>query len=209
MNMMHDDVIDSRDVMERIAELQDARMPWLAGLNMAGYMPDEQPSPCASWAEARGLLVEELEDRRAHTCTGSDDPTLQDIADALHYLNGLEGDTEFTVYAAGYAYSVNTSEHDGLDQDDYEELRDLLELSKECENLASAWLHGEPLIARTYFVQYIEDLIDECYELPKEFHRGGWPYRYITIDYQAAADEAEGDYTSVEYQGREFLIRSF
>ena len=201
MDMMHDDVIDSRDILERIEELQDARMPWTAIWNMAGYMPDEQPSRCWSWADAVEELVAVLEDRRAHDAHG-------DIDDALHYLNGLEGDTEFTVYAAGYAYSVNTSEHDGLDQDDYEELRNLVSLSKECENLTSAWIHGEPLIARDGFGRYIEDLIDECASLPKEFHRGGWPWRHMLIDYQAAADEAEGDYIGVEFQGREFLIRS-
>ena len=82
-------------------------------------------------------------------------------------------------------------------------------LADEAEPESSDWEHGETLIARSYFVKYITDLIHDCYEMPKEMTSGNWPYRHITIDYEAAAKEAEQDYASVDFDGVEYLIRSW
>ncbi len=90
--------------------------------------------------------------------------------------------------------------------DERSELASLIKVWRECENL-SDWTHGEQLIRRSYFVDYISQLIDECYELPKELTTGNWPYRHITIDYEAAADEAEDDYMIVDFNGVDYLIR--
>jgi hypothetical protein len=68
------------------------------------------------------------------------------------------------------------------------------------------WYPGY-LIARDHFVAYIEELIDDCYEMPKEMKSGAWPWRHVSIDYEAAAKEAEQDYTSIDFDGREFLYR--
>ena len=57
------------------------------------------------------------------------------------------------------------------------------------------------------FVRHIRDLIDECYEMPKETQSGQWPYRHITIDYAAAADEARQDYYEVDFDGVTYLCR--
>lgn len=57
------------------------------------------------------------------------------------------------------------------------------------------------------FEDYIKDLIDECYEMPKEMESGQWPYRHITIDYAAAADEARQDYYEVDFDGVTYLCR--
>lgn len=57
------------------------------------------------------------------------------------------------------------------------------------------------------FENYIRDLIDECYEMPKEMKSGQWPYRHITIDYEAAADEARCDYYEVDFDGVTYLCR--
>ncbi len=87
------------------------------------------------------------------------------------------------------------------------ELATLRALADEAED-SSDWIHGEQLIRRSYFVDYIAEIIDDCYELPKELTSGNWPYRHITIDYEAAAQEAEQDYISVDFDGVEYLIRS-
>lgn len=89
-----------------------------------------------------------------------------------------------------------------------EELCALVSLAKEVEPESSDWEHGETLIRRSYFVDYISDLIHDCYPMPKEMHSGNWPFRHITIDYEAAANEAEQDYISVDFDGVEYLIRS-
>lgn len=70
------------------------------------------------------------------------------------------------------------------------------------------WQHGETLIRRSYFVEYISELINDCYPIPKEMTGGEWPWRHVTIDYEAAADEAESDYIAVDFDGVAYLIRA-
>ncbi len=94
-----------------------------------------------------------------------------------------------------------------FDEDKGNELDTLRELAAEAES-SPDWIHGETLIRASYFVQYITDLIDDCYDLPKELTSGQWPYRHITIDFEAAAKEAEQDYMSVDFGGVEYLIRA-
>jgi uncharacterized protein (DUF1330 family) len=93
------------------------------------------------------------------------------------------------------------------DSDEFAELEALRELAAEAES-SPDWIHGEQLIRASYFVQYITELIDDCYGLPKELTSGDWPYRHITIDFEAAAKEAEWDYNSVDFDGVEYLIRA-
>lgn len=87
------------------------------------------------------------------------------------------------------------------------ELAALRALADEAED-SSDWIHGEQLIRRSYFVNYIAEMIDDCYELPKEMKSDKWPYCHMTIDYEAAAEHAEQDYISVYFDGVEYLIRS-
>jgi hypothetical protein len=90
--------------------------------------------------------------------------------------------------------------------EDAAELAALQALAEEAE-CAPDWSYGETLIRRSHFVDYTAQLIDDCYELPKEMNSGQWPYRHMTIDYEAAARELEHDYTSVDFDGVEYLIR--
>lgn len=91
--------------------------------------------------------------------------------------------------------------------DDAAELAALHALAQEAED-SPDWIHGETLIRRSYFVDYIAELINDCYEMPKEMNSGQWPYRHMTMDYEAAANEAEQDYMSVDFDGVEYLIRA-
>jgi hypothetical protein len=88
------------------------------------------------------------------------------------------------------------------------ELAMLENLAKQGESESSDWIHGETLIRRSYFVDYTEELINDCYEMPKQMHSGDWPFRHMTIDYEAAAKELEQDYASIDFDGVEYLIRS-
>ena len=63
------------------------------------------------------------------------------------------------------------------------------------------------LIRESYFTDYIKELIHDCYEMPKEMNTGAWPYRHMTIDYEAAADEAKGDYNELEIDGVTYFYR--
>jgi len=88
------------------------------------------------------------------------------------------------------------------------ELAMLEDLADQGQSESSDWIHGETLIRRSYFVDYTEELINDCYEMPKQMHSGGWPFRHMTIDYEAAAKELEQDYASIDFDGVEYLIRS-
>jgi hypothetical protein len=91
--------------------------------------------------------------------------------------------------------------------DDAEELASLEKLAAQAEPYAADWEYGETLIRDSYFVDYIEELIRDCYEMPKEMTSGNWPYRHISIDYKAAAEEAKQDYTAVDFDGVTYWVR--
>jgi hypothetical protein len=94
------------------------------------------------------------------------------------------------------------------DCDDLEEYKELCNLQSECEDYAADWLHGAQLIREDYFTDYIEELIKDCYPIPKEIDSDAWPYRHITIDYEAAAEEAKQDYTYVTFMDYDYFIRA-
>ena len=84
-------------------------------------------------------------------------------------------------------------------EDEAEELATLKALAEECKLYSSDWEYGEGLIHRRYFEEYMDDLIEDCYELPKDL-----PYwMTIKLDY----DALEQDYTTVDFDGEEYLIR--
>ena len=87
------------------------------------------------------------------------------------------------------------------------ELDTLLALQSEAES-SPDWSHGEALIHEDYFTDYIEELINDCYEMPKVINSGAWPYRHITIDFEAAAKEAKQDYMEVDFDGVTYYIRA-
>lgn len=88
-----------------------------------------------------------------------------------------------------------------------EELTELKELAKACE-YSPDFHHGEQIINDNYFATYIERLIDDCYDMPKEMNSNNWPWRHMTLDLAAAAEEAKSDYTDVYYYGNLYWIRS-
>ncbi len=87
-----------------------------------------------------------------------------------------------------------------------QELAILLKVQEQAEDCAD-YQYGEVLIRESYFTDYIKELIDDCYELPKEFNSGAWPWRHMTLDYESAADEAKDDYTHIDFDGVTYLIR--
>lgn len=95
-----------------------------------------------------------------------------------------------------------------LSEDDAKELADLQAFASECADYASDWKHGESIIADSYFTDHIKELVNDCYEMPKNMDSGKWPFCHMTIDWEAAADQAKGDYTEVTFQGMSYWIRS-
>jgi len=120
---------------------------------------------------------------------------IEELEEELTALQGVYDDTD--------SREAQTDVETWLN-DNNEELQTLKALAEECKGYGD-WEHGETLIHRDYFVKYIEELIDDCYRLPKQ---DGWPYYHLIMDYEAAAREAEQGYNCVEFDGQEYLIRA-
>lgn len=221
----HEEILDSRDIIARIEELQEKRdsAQFVAGWNMAGYMPDSEPMRFETANEAAQYLAQEMRERadmieEGVDLSGPDDNgrddseepradvaemrALRDWADALEGHDS--GEWANTLH--GVAYWITENPAGDLDSTEEEELEELEKLADECEGYAD-WQHGETLVSRDNWHSYTEQLIDDCYEMPKEMKSGNWPWRHITLDIEAAASELEQDYTSVYIFGHEFLIR--
>ncbi len=74
----------------------------------------------------------------------------------------------------------------------------LTSLAEECEHYSDDWQYGSTLIHRNYFKAYMDEMIQDCYTIPELPS-----FMAITLDYVAL----EQDYTSVDFDGEEYLIR--
>ena len=122
----------------------------------------------------------------------------QDVIDSREIIDRIE-DLEGRIEDLEYIEEPSSEEA--------QELAILLKVQEQAEDCAD-YQYGEALIRESYFTDYIKELIADCYELPKEFNSGAWPWRHMTLDYEAAADEAKDDYTRVDFDGVTYLIRS-
>jgi hypothetical protein len=212
----NDDVIDSRDVIARIKELEEALVPrYVAGWNTAGDMRDAELDEFDDADDARDCIVERMreaaeakreaaaqaldygrEDDAARLNSKADE--LDRAASELAESDG--GPTSTTV--AGVAYWITQDGTTGLDDDEREELAALKALAAEAEGCAD-WRHGETLIRESYFEDYARQLADEIGAVQDDAQ---WPMN--CIDWKQAARELAMDYTTVDFDGVEYLIRS-
>lgn len=169
----HDDVIDSRDIIERIEELQD-----------------EKDSEIESLKSKIEEIEEDLDLARAkvEACDAAEDKDgLNDANEEAAKLEEFLEDAE-----------QNLSEYEFDDED---ELSSLISLADECEEYASDWRHGETLIRESYWVDYVEELLKDIGDLPKDIPS------YIEIDWEKTSDNIAADYMKVDYDGVDYYIR--
>lgn len=152
--------------------------------------------------------------------TGSADLLdLRDVADEWEaYIVDIDEEVEFTLLTAridprfprlhraliGEDVANEVAERNWDDTDAFRELAEQIG----CESTPDAlrdWADDfEPtLIHETYFEDYARELADDCGMLDKD---AGWPANHI--DWDAAADELKQDYTTVEYDGATYFLRS-
>jgi hypothetical protein len=94
------------------------------------------------------------------------------------------------------------------DLENLDELDNLEYVVTEGESIGGDWSYGETLVRDEYFENYTEELISDCYELPKEINSGDWPYRHYTFDLTSAAEELKSDYSEIERDGTTYWVRS-
>lgn len=154
------DIIDSRDIIERIDELEILEQDIKDAKEELAEIDAEDPEV---WGD----------------CYDEDRQTRRDAL--------AEAEADFTA-------------------EEREELETLRELQDEASSAAD-WQYGETLIHEDYFTDYIKELVDDCYEMPKGFESGAWPWRHMAMDWEAAAEEAKQDYFTAEYDGHTYYIR--
>lgn len=127
--------------------------------------------------------IEELQDER------------QSLADALEEA---EADDDA---AATEAAQAALQEWDG--SEDRDELRALLALQDEARGY-SDWQYGATLIRDSYFADYARDLAEDLHG--GKIRDAEWPMSHI--DWEAAADALQQDYTCVSFDGVDYWVRS-
>lgn len=137
-----DDVLDSRDVIARIEELENDLKSVHEFDVLARIEVLEEELKTAHEADA-GLVEADFN----KWLEGSDNP------DAIE-LNELKAVADFDTWLG--------------QTDDGEELKVLKEFAKEAEGCADEWFHGATLIRESYFEEYCEELCTDIGDLPKE-----------------------------------------
>jgi hypothetical protein len=89
-----------------------------------------------------------------------------------------------------------------LDADQIAELNALQALAEQGEDCGD-WKHGETLIRETYFQEWAQDFAEDIGAVERDVK---WPY--TCIDWEHAARELKYDYTTIDFDGVDYLIRS-
>lgn len=207
-----DDVLDSRDILERLEELTESKRAYAAGWNMPGYMPDNEPARFETWEEARDYIADEL-NRAADECSESDRETYASL-----YKSGAESLSAMDTPKDGFGRTLGQwhwwiEPLHGSDQfdspEDAEEHAALSKLAEEAES-SPDWEHGETLIRDSYFENYAQELAEDCCPFPSNSPEAklleSWPYR--CIDWEQAARQLRMDYTAVDFAGVTYWIRA-
>lgn len=113
----------------------------------------------------------------------------RDVIERIEELeNELSGD-----YVLDGAYSLEDIE------EFKKELETLQRLAEEAEQYSADWGYGSTLIRYDYFEEYMDDMIDECYDIPRNLPS----FMIITLDYEAL----RMDYSEIEFNGVTYYIR--
>jgi len=177
-----DNVIRRDDIEARIAELEGEREALQEAIEEA--------------KQERADLIENIENCRADN-EGEEKSadTREALKEARQALKDFDDDNNVGAAEAELADFDNKENDSGG--------AELAALKELLDDMGSA----DEAINDDYFQEYIEELIKDCYPMPKEFDSGAWPWRHMVIDYESAADEAKSDYSSVEFRGQTFWAR--
>ncbi len=85
------------------------------------------------------------------------------------------------------------------DEENGEELAALKAFADEISGYASDWEHGCALIRDSYFETYMDEMLEDCGDLPKNLPS----YISISIDYEAL----QMDYSAVDFDGTTYWVR--
>lgn len=119
----------------------------------------------------------------------------QDVIDSREVIERL------AELAAAWMDHANDPAAPALDDFEQAELETLTNLADQSDGIDD-WQYGVALIRESYFQDYAQDLAEDIGALPRE---RSWPN--YCIDWEWAARELRMDYTSVDFDGVEYLVR--
>ncbi len=197
------DIIDVRDIIERIDELEEQQTPrYVAGTNMPGYMPDDGPSEFESFEDAQRFILADIkrDEEQAET-----EEQAEELAAFAEDVN-LES-APFSGRCGNRVYWVTLDGTMGLDDEESEELAALLSLMDDLKgNGGDEQWRGDwyplTLIRYSHFRDYAQELAEDIGALPSDAQ---WPTN--CIDWDQAARELRMDYTSVEFHDVTYWTR--
>jgi len=137
--------------------------------------------------------------------------TAQETIDSLEAdyedLENDEGSTE-DLNAIGYKIDEAREEKQRAEKalsdwhdDEGEDLKTLQNFAEQVEGYAADYHHGETLIRESYFTEYAEELVKDCYGLPSDLPS------FLVIDWEATADNIKVDYSEAEFDGVTYYFR--
>ncbi len=133
-----------------------------------------------------------------HEISNSDD--VIDSRDVIERIDELKDEIE-ALEGDDFDGSKVGGPDDPVDADLRDELAKLEALADEAEDYCEDWKHGAALYRDSYFVEAMQEMLEDCGDLPKNLPA------YIEIDWDKTADNLKVDYTSVDYDGVTYWVR--
>ena len=175
-----DDIIDSRDVIARMEELQDEVDSF-----------EDDISTAESEITDLDTAIEDLESEQADLDEKERDEFARLEGEIDEHRSAIQG------------YRDDIIMHEGSRDDAKEELLPFKELEEEAEGYAPDWHHGAALIRDSYFIEYCRELLSDIGDLPADLPG----YIENNIDWDGVADDLKIDYTEVDFDGITYWIR--
>ena len=136
----------------------------------------------------------------SHDVIARIDELHDDLRDAFDELISVDAIDDSTDFDAWVEKASEDSDHENFwDAQEYLQLR---KLADQAEGYGD-WAHGATLIRDSYFQQYAEELAGDIGAFDSN---AGWPLN--CIDWEQAARELQVDYTTVDFDGVDYLMRS-
>lgn len=175
----YEDVIDSRDVIAAVDVLEDDIACWESDIG------DHE-----SEISDREVDIDDLVSEQADL---DNDKNSGEIDDLENQIDSLRADIESI---EGTISLIRADIQEAQD-----DLTPLTNLASECEGYSSDWNHGEALIRYDHFEDYARQMAEDIGAVDNT----NWPNCHI--DWEAAAEALQMDYTEVDFDGVNYWIR--
>jgi len=175
-----EDIIDSRDVIARIEELES---------DISGWEDDIE--------EHQTEIIDkedEIETLENESQELDDEEDADRIAEIENEIDSLRSDIQ------SMEDNISTIRNDI--EEAQEELDPIKSLAEDAEGYSADWNYGEALIRDSYFIEYAQQLAEDIGAIDDN---ANWPN--TCIDWDKAADELQMDYTCVDFDGVDYWIR--